>query len=321
MKKASSWRWKGYLGAAFAAAVLTGAGVGIDVYFIRPDHPGPAPSPVEPLPVKPAPPRPAPPKPLPVKPPDGNDFYIKSAGPRIINVFNSVATQASPRKDPYWSTWHDVWLDQADIMRQKKVAVKYNSFLGRFDHFRNEPLKKMAAHVNALVEKNVSYSDTFYGSDDPLVPPAETVFHGKGDCQDQSALQYAILRHLGVPASRLFIANVNAEGSRKAPDHVILLLNVAPIHQKPEFVILNDSPPVIPADNLRVQKTWNTQNQDGKWVKCDFVLYDIRNEKGFWRTSLTPRDYIINEKDIASRNTPAVAANSSLKKESAYGVT
>ncbi len=180
--------------------------------------------------------------------------------------------------------------DQSTWSKEQKYAPGYNSFLAQFNGFRGQTLGEMATNVNALVEREIKYNDTLYGQADTYwATPIETVMNKAGDCKDQTALQYFILRHLGVPENRLFIADVNAEGSATAgPDHSILLLNVAAPGALPKFVVLNDAPPVLPADNAVIGKTWEVEPGN---IKADFVFYGARNQTGFWQDKLTPLDY------------------------------
>ena len=132
--------------------------------------------------------------------------------------------------------------------------------------------------------KTIAYSAKLYGeSDDHWAAPAETVLHGKGDCKDQTGLQYAILRHLGVPEKRLMIAIVSIVGSHDDYDHAFLLLNVAPADKAPHFVILNDVKPVIDADNALVRKTWVVRKSNGTLVRADVVPYYLMNQGASWQ--------------------------------------
>jgi len=279
-KKPGRRKVRGYLCAAFAAAVLlTGCSPVLH-------HSNPAPG-------------------TSTSAPAAQHVSAPGAEPGIITVFNNTGKRTAESNDPYASNWAMMLQDQSAWSKMPKYDSGYQTFLAQFNQFRGEALGQMATGVNAIVEKEITYNDTLYGqADDYWATPIETVLNRAGDCKDQTILQYFILRNLGVPDNRLFVADVNAEGKSNAPDHSILLLNAAPRGALPQFVVLNDAPPVLPADNAVIGKKWQVQ-VNGKWTRADFVFYGARNQSGFWETHLTQYDYM-----PAQKNTSPVRPNS-----------
>ncbi len=274
---------KGYLRAAFAAVALVGGCFGVAGH-LAPSEGGYAFKPVathsRPAGQKPAAGNHSVHATLPVVP----QAPTSSVDSFVISVFGDVAMRSSPDLNPLWQSWGDARSLQERLMERPDVAKKYNDYLALFDGFRGEPLRVMASHVNTLVEDTIAYSAKLYGeSDDHWAAPAETVLHGKGDCKDQTGLQYAILRHLGVPEKRLMIAIVSIVGSHDDYDHAFLLLNVAPADKAPHFVILNDVKPVIDADNALVRKTWVVRKSNGTLVRADVVPYYLMNQGASWQ--------------------------------------
>lgn len=209
---------------------------------------------------------------------------LQPTDPATVDAFGQVAVKDVPQNDPFGDNWNDMLTRHVADMQTPQDAEAYENFMSQFDDFRNEDLYQKASDVNKLVTQEVTYTkdDVLYGSTDYWAAPAETAMQLKGDCEDYAILQYYILRDLGVPASRLFVVAVNAEGQETNADHAFLLMNVAPDGAPEQFVILNDAAPVIAADNSIVSKTWINPDTS---IPQSYVLFDARNEEGFWRTA------------------------------------
>ena len=231
-------------------------------------------------------------------PPDSVPVDNKAAGPDVIRVFNGVAQQISPKDDLGWESWGDMVSLQDKFMRKPDVAKKYNDYIAQFDRFRGEPLTAMAVDVNRLMQNTVTYSDTLYDKDDThWAAPAETVWHGAGDCKDQAILQYYIMRHLGVSEKRLMIASVSAVGSTNSVDHSVLILNIEPKGYKPDYLVMNDSGPVLDA-----REYTRPQGADYEW-SLPYVFYAAINQDGFWQTA-------VGRKVFGQKLAPAPASHS-----------
>lgn len=231
--------------------------------------------------------------------------------PGLLRVFGVTGTRAPLSKSPYASDWNAMLTRQQNFLKNPLNARHYRSFLAQFDQYRGEPLMQMATNVNALVESQIKYSDntnctipntdatTCSNADYYWRSPVETALLGEGNCINQAALQYFIMRYLGVPTSRLFLADVNAYGNQTAgTDHTILLLNTAPVGAAPKLVIMNDATPVIPANDSLVERTWLVPGN----IKADFSLYDVFNGANSWLTKYTHYDYITSS---AQKRPPA----------------
>jgi predicted transglutaminase-like cysteine proteinase len=249
-------------------------------------------------------------------------------GPGIIQVFGVTATRAPLSDSPYASHWDAMLVRQQYYLKNSQNARQYSSFLAQFDQYRGEPLMQMATNVNALVQKEITYTDDTNctipdtdaikcntidnGADYFWRSPVETALYGKGNCLNQATLQYFIMRYLGVPADRLFIADVNAYGQQTAgPDHTILLLNIVSAGEPLKLVIMNDVTPVIPANDALVERTWLNGSRGGS--KSDYVLYDAFNEANSWLTKYASDDYITAPGKQASPSALPGKARFSLK--------
>ncbi len=204
--------------------------------------------------------------------------------PETVTAFGEVAYRAASLQN---NDWQAIAARQKAGMSNVKNARKYDVFLDGFNIYAQEPLKKMAQDVNAGVVKYIAYNDNLYGKASGFywAAPVQTVLSKAGDCKDYATLQYAILRHLGVPENRLMVTLVSASGSSKQPDHVVLLLNVAPKGAAQNFIVLNDGGAVVEASRyvlpLRVYG----------WKK-PYVFYEAANQSGVWLTSLGKKLYV-----------------------------
>lgn len=197
-----------------------------------------------------------------------------------IDVFGAEADHTS--FDPgnyYYSLWQQVLENQSRLLNSDTArAQSYADFLRHYDQYRDECIAKMADNVNDDVLDYVTYTsdDDLYDRSDYWAAPAETVASERGDCEDYAILQYAILRHLGVPDNRLMITLVDAKRNDQGLDHAVLLLNIAPDGATPEYAVLNDGGPV----------TQDTDYEPGgprvpRWHDPYFFYYAL-NDGDFW---------------------------------------
>lgn len=208
--------------------------------------------------------------------------------PDVLNAFNQSAARGQIADDPELGNWDAVLQHQKDMLQDPAKAQAYKVFLAQFDGLKGEPIDRLAYDVNAIVNNEITYTtdQDQYGTDEYWAAPIETALSRKGDCEDFAILQKAVLRYLGVPEDKMFLTAVNAEGNAfGGPDHVILLLNEAPDGQDMQLFVLNDAPPVLPADNNVIQQTWIVNG----YMPASFVLIDARNEDGYWTTGFNYR--------------------------------
>jgi predicted transglutaminase-like cysteine proteinase len=202
------------------------------------------------------------------------DQIVTSAvgGSAVIEAFGATANWTPL---PSAVGWGNVMQRQHDEMQNPENAKKFRDFLATFDKYKDEPLAQKAANVSADVNKYLTYDNDYPFSGVYWQTPFKTEDSKRGNCHDYAALQYFILRHLGVPEDRLLFAAVNSDGQTTIPNHVILLLNIAPDGQKPNFVVLNnDHTPVVPANDY-------TRPGTGGWPDR-YELFAVFNEQGFW---------------------------------------
>ena len=202
--------------------------------------------------------------------------------PTLVQAFGGTAKQVSPSIFPFTQNWNELVQTQQKYMQNAADARGYNSFLAQFNQYKGEPLVEMADNVNAKVLKEITYNEATYGNATGTywAAPVQTEMHHAGDCKDFATLQYFIMRYLDVPVNRLFAVGVNSEDQGGGADHEILLLNTAPTGATPSFVVLNDSGPVVNANNYEhdntLPKGWNDP----------YKFYDAMNQAGVWETSL-----------------------------------
>jgi len=209
---------------------------------------------------------------------------VAPAEPSVIDAFGQRAAKAPWTKDEdyYLDQWSGMLERQRKGLEDPAKLAAYKKFLSQFDFLKGKSLAEQAEGVNHIVNVDTDYvtDQEQYGVNDYWAAPIETVLSHKGDCEDRAILEEAALRYLHVPESRLFIALVNSRGNPAVGlDHAILLLNVAPVGAPPNFLILSDMEPAIPADNLVIGKTWYFGSLKG------FALYNVRNENGYWKVT------------------------------------
>ena len=204
----------------------------------------------------------------------------------IVSVFGQSAARAPQSTDPELGNWDAMLQYQNEAMKDPAKVHAYHDYLRKFEPLKQYPINMQAFFVNDFVLNDITYTSDkeHYNAADYWAAPVETVLSRKGDCEDFAILQKDILHYLGVPESSMFIATVNAVGSTTdGPSHSILMLNEAPAGTPPEFFILNDAWPVIPADNAAVGQAWFEVKGSDK-IQDKYVLVDARNDEGFWTT-------------------------------------
>ncbi len=205
----------------------------------------------------------------------------KSFAPRSIHAFGAVAT---PRYVNY-TNWDDMLQHQKREMQDPAKVQTYRTFLDGFNVYAHEPLRQMAQDVNGKVLKNISYYSGFHSKKFPdtgnyWAPPIQTILAKKGDCKAYAILQYAIMRHLGVPENRLAVAIVNSSGRSDVTNHAFLMLNVAPAGKPQDFLVMNDNGPVLDASLYT-----RPNGANSTWF-LPYVFFDAMNRDNVWTTPL-----------------------------------
>lgn len=214
-------------------------------------------------------------------PPD-KGIAIGPTEPDIINAFGQSAPRTTVAQDPYRRQWDDMLKRQRNDLRNPAKAQAYARFLTQFDPLKGQSLVQEAEGVNKIVNEETAYrtDQDQYNKPDYWAAPVETVLNQKGDCEDYAILEKAALRYIGVPESRMFLTLVNDNGNAlDGVNHAILLLNEAPDGAPPDFFVLSDAQPVLPANNDVISNRWV---MDSGW-RADFILMDVRNDDGYWK--------------------------------------
>ena len=112
--------------------------------------------------------------------------------------------------------------DFADDSLIQKVEKKYNKFAKNRFVALNKLLKKLeTADTKTKLEKvndffnAVKYGDDkdIYGISDYWASPYEFLAKDKGDCEDYVIAKYFVLKHLGIPTSKMFLSYVKVKGA------------------------------------------------------------------------------------------------------------
>jgi len=110
-----------------------------------------------------------------------------------------------------------------------KVEKQYDRFAKNRFVALNKVLKKLEkVDTKTKLEKvndffnAVKYVEDIdiYGVTDYWATPFEFLAHDKGDCEDFVIAKYFALEHLGIPANKLFLSYVKAEG--RTDTHMVL---------------------------------------------------------------------------------------------------
>lgn len=221
--------------------------------------------------------------------------------PAAIAVFNQNAAYAPPSYGNLGGNFNQKW--QNMLSRHKKelkdpaVAAAYQKFLAQFDDLKGKPLTEQAREVTRRINDYMTWTSDGTGSADYWQDSIETLRRGGlGDCEDHAIMKYFVMRHLGVPDSRLFVATVNDKGGGSV-DHAVLLLNVSAdpqtIDGKTSFVILDN-------ENSRLVNT----------ADSGYSFFGAQNANGFWFTGhvapvlLRPPVLAVLPDKIKPKNTP-----------------
>lgn len=168
--------------------------------------------------------------------------------------------------------WADHWEQEAQpheaqLMQDSANVALFQNFLRQFDDVKDASITDKAKAVNDAVNKYVTYTsdDALYGRSDYWASPIETLKTKRGDCEDYAILKYYLLKALGVPDNRLFIAGVNAEGKNDPADHALLIVNVAETAAQQSYLALDNG------------DTAATDITDFR-----YSYYEVFNDSGYW---------------------------------------
>lgn len=164
-------------------------------------------------------------------------------------------------------------------------ASQFDRWLGQLDHLRGKSISEQATGVDALVDAQIKYmSDAeTYGAEKAgyFASPMETLAKRQGDCEDFAILKYFALRHLGVPADKMFVVAVAHDG--QTLDHVTLMVDIRQPgiltsawentagrlfsgDAKTDFMILdNDGAAALVKEGKSAYKPFMIMNETGVW--------------------------------------------------------
>lgn len=192
-------------------------------------------------------------------------------------IFGGVASRDVMRSHAVVNRWFDMRERHEIALNNPIYHAELQQYFSQFDHLRGKPFAEMARGVDGIVDRQVRYTsdgETFCSSDF-WASPLETARLKKGDCEDYAILKYYALRYLGVPADRMWIAAVGADGADHIT-HATLVIDtgmpVAGQPHNPNFVVLDNdgAPNLIPI------------------ARSDAAPFMVFSEAGIWRITPPP---------------------------------
>jgi len=131
-------------------------------------------------------------------------------------------------------------------MANDSVRTKFKVWVERFTHLKGASLIEKARQVQKEVNQHLWYvSDSAqYHQDNYWASPVQTFLSRKGDCEDYAILKYHVLKSVGVPDSRLFIAIVSSTGKGDV-DHATLVVDTSAANDFTNCLLLDNR-----SDNL-----------------------------------------------------------------------
>ena len=133
-------------------------------------------------------------------------------------------------------------------------------FRSKIEDLKGQPLHKMAAGVNSIVNQVRYVTDNKnYGQNDYWATPVEFFAKG-GDCEDYAIAKYTALRALGVPEDRLRVAIV--QDLQKNVPHAILIVYT----DQGAMILDNQIKTAVQAERVAHYKPIFSINRDAWWL-------------------------------------------------------
>jgi len=168
-------------------------------------------------------------------------------------------------------------------MQDPDNRAAFNTWLKQFDHLEGKSTAEKARGVDAVIDQQVTYvtDPEQYRRADYWATPMETLKSKKGDCEDFAILKYFALRHLGVPADKMFVVAVGQNGSDL--DHATLMVDT----RDPGFFTRQWEKASNKVFHAEIKHDYvildNDNSPDGKLVEARDSRYEpyyAMNEKG-----------------------------------------
>lgn len=227
--------------------------------------------------------------------------------PSAVSVFNQEASFLGKQIDTFHNIdWQQMMSRHEAYLADPAAAQAYAAFLTQFDDLKGHPLEQQAQIVTDRINRMVQYANDsdLYKAADYWADGVQTSQNLSGDCDDYAIMKYFVMRYLGVPADKLFVATVSTNGDTVVLNHAILLLSTdqsaAPITADTRFIIL---------DNM------NGDINDTR--SSPYVFFSAWNEKGRWASQ--GQALAINQFFLLIRTLPFVLPEKT-KGEVAYGL-
>ena len=197
-------------------------------------------------------------------------------------IFGGVASRKVPFYDGIAYEWLVMRDHHAQEMRDPAKRAELEEFYKQFDDLRDKTTAEKAKAVDGRIDKIVAYTPdpiTFCQSE-YWATPLQTARLKMGDCEDFAIIKYYTLRHLGVPADKMFVAAVGHDGADHV-NHATILVDIsdnraatpadarpgaAPYEWKPVFVELaDDGIPRLVDITKPHEAAYYAMNETGVW--------------------------------------------------------
>lgn len=192
-------------------------------------------------------------------------YWVKTAGNALFVTF--VALSAS-----------HLWGGRTDLSVDRFLSVLATNYddaaLARGVSWRDQlaqsklqPIRNQLRSINQFFNQSIRWEtdQAIYGTRDFWATPAETLGHGKGDCEDFTIAKYVSLRYLGVPADQLRLTYVQLKlTATRTQAHMVLAW-----YPKPNAIPLildNANPRILPASQRKDLKPIFSFNSDELWL-------------------------------------------------------
>jgi len=124
--------------------------------------------------------------------------------------------------------------------------------------------------TNGTVNRAIEYTEDTSKADYNQ-RAGQTALEGKGDCEDYAIAKYVALRHAGIPASRLYIASVDAEPDATGGGHAVLLYN----SPRNNWYVLNNDGRTVPYSSgiefAGMKAPYTLYNETGAWYNPELL--------------------------------------------------
>lgn len=214
---------------------------------------------------------------------------INDARPMPL-IFGGVADRSISRHNYTVGNWFEMRRHYAEEKQDPARRAELKKFYSQFDDLRGKPIAEMARAVDGRIDKLVAYTPDpqTYCAGEYWATPLQTERLGKGDCEDFAIIKYYVLRELGVPANKMFVAAVGYDGADHI-NHATLIVDIG----EGRGYALSDAIRVPGQPRYEWKPTFVELADDGvprlvDITKSKEAPFIAMNEEGVWRVTPPP---------------------------------